>query len=57
MLGGFVGGLLVAWILSFFGVDNMLIDVIQPFTTVALNVSQYYVAFGVLGMIGGMFGK
>lgn len=56
MLGGFIGGLIVAWILSLFGVDAMILEVVQPFVeTVKLTNSHYYVAFGLIGLIGGAF--
>lgn len=53
MLGGFISGLIVAWILSLFGVDHMLIDVIQPFTAITLTTSHYYIFFALLGALGG----
>lgn len=53
MLGGFVGGLLVAWILSWFGVDHMMITAIQPFIKgVTLTWAHYYLAFAVVGLVG-----
>ena len=56
MLGGFIGGLFVAWILSLFHVNVMIIDVVQPFVkTVVLTNSHYYIAFGLIGLIGGAF--
>lgn len=54
MLGGFCGGLIVAWILSLFGIDQMIIEVFQPFVnTVQLSSSHYYIAFALIGLIGG----
>lgn len=54
MLGGFCGGLIVAWILSLFGIDQMIIEVFQPFVnTVQLSLSHYYIAFALIGLIGG----
>lgn len=53
MLGGFISGLIVAWILSLFGVDQMLIEVIQPFTNVILTSSHYYILFALIGTLGG----
>ena len=58
MLEGFIGGLIVAFILSLFGVDKMLIEVIQPFfTAVTLTKSHYYLAFAIIGLIGGAFNR
>lgn len=53
MLGGFISGLIVGWILSLFGVDHMLIDVIQPFTDIILTSSHYYIFFALIGTLGG----
>lgn len=58
MLSGFVGGLIVAWILSWFGVNTLLISVFQPFVTqVILTNAHYYVAFALIGLIGGAIGR
>jgi hypothetical protein len=58
MLEGFVGGLIVAFILSLFCVDEMIIEVLQPFVkTVTLTGSHYYIMFGLIGLIGGALGK
>lgn len=51
MLSGFIGGLIVAWFLSLFGVDGMLIETIQPFTDITLTTSHYYMALAVVGQI------
>lgn len=55
MLGGFIGGLIVAWFLSLFKVDTMILDVFQPFTEITLTSSYYYIGFALIGMIGGAF--
>lgn len=57
MLGGFIGGLIVAWILSLFGIDNMVIKSVAEVFKVGISVSTYYIAFGVVGLIGGAFRK
>lgn len=58
MLGGFVGGLIVAWILSFFNVNIIVLQVMQPFfNTVILTNSHYYVFFGLIGLISSAFGN
>jgi len=58
MLVGFIGGLIVAWVLSLFSVDVLIIDALQPFVRdVTLNTAMYYVAFGLIGLIGGAFKK
>jgi hypothetical protein len=55
MLGGFISGLLVAWILSWFGVHCLIISAVQPFTGVELTAGLYYLAFGLVGLVGGAF--
>jgi cell division protein FtsX len=55
MIGGFIGGFIIAWILTFFHVDSILITAIQPFVHgIVLNSADYYVAFGLIGLIGGL---
>ena len=49
------GGLVAGFILSLFGADAMLINVLQPFfSDVELTVQHYYVAFGFLGLFLGI---
>lgn len=56
MLDGFVGGLFVAFILSLFSVDEMILEVLKPFiTTITLTKSHYYILFGLIGLVGGLF--
>lgn len=43
MIGGFVSGLLAAWILSLFDVHVMLLEVLQPLISVQLTASHYYI--------------
>ncbi|WP_154668796.1 hypothetical protein [Niameybacter massiliensis] len=57
MLEGFIGGLIVAWLLSLFGVDHMVLEVCQTFTEVQLTTSFYYIGFALIGLIGGAFKK
>lgn len=58
MLGGFIGGLFVAWVLSLFGVNTIILEVTQPFIkTIILTNSHYYILFGLIGLIGGAFSK
>lgn len=58
MLEGFIVGLFSAWVLSLFGVDSMLLEVIQSFNkTITFTSSHYYILFGLIGLIGGAFTK
>lgn len=53
MLGGIISGLIVAWILSLFNVDVILINAIQPFiSSVQLTNAHYYTLFALIGLIG-----
>lgn len=57
MLGGFVAGLVTAWILALFGVDKMIIDSLYEIFDISISVSVYYIGFGLIGLIGGAFKK
>lgn len=57
MLGGFISGLIVAWILSLFHVDNMVINSAREVLQVGISVSTYYIVFALIGAIGGAFGR
>lgn len=47
--------LFVAWILSLFGVDQMLLSAVQPMVHQHLIEGDYYSAFILLGLVGGVF--
>lgn len=51
---GILGGLIVAYVLNLFHFGEMLIEVFQPFTVIALTSSTYYCFFGLLGLIIGI---
>lgn len=53
MFGGIVSGLICAWILVQFGVDNICINVLQPFIQTELTTDHFYFVFGVVGFICG----
>ena len=49
------GGVLAGFVLSWFGADTALINVLQPFVyPIELTIQHYYVAFGTLGLILGI---
>lgn len=55
MLSGIVNGLIVAWILVQFGVDDICINIMQPFVDkCTLTTNHFYFVFGLIGMIGGI---
>lgn len=51
MILGFIGGLIIAWILTSFNIDKMILEVFQPFTQIELTTSFYYIGFGFLGLL------
>lgn len=55
MLIGFISGLIVAFILSLFSVDTMIIQVIQEIFSKDISTATYYIGFGLIGLIGGAF--
>jgi len=55
MLEGFVGGLIIAWLLTWFRVDHIIITAIQETFKITISISQYYIVFALIGLIGGFF--
>ena len=55
MLGGIVGGLIIAWILSLFHVDIMFIQFVHEFFKITISTSSYYIFFGFFGIISSFF--
>lgn len=49
-----VYGVIMAWILSWFNLDDLLIEVLQPFLKFDINGSTYYVFFIVVGFLLGV---
>lgn len=52
MLRGLLGGLLVAWILSLFAFDKMVINSIHEVFDIEVSKDLYYVIFALIGLIG-----
>lgn len=57
MIGGMLTGLIVAWVLTFFDINKICIEVLQPFCKITLTDAHYYFALGFLGMIAGAFDR
>lgn len=54
MFGGLLEGLITAWILVQFDIDQICIDVLQPFIPqFKLTTNHFYFALGLIGIIGG----
>lgn len=54
MIEGIIYGLIGAWFLSLFGVDNIFVEALQPFVIFTLTTSHYYFVFGFVGMVYGI---
>ena len=55
---GLISGLIVAFILSFFSVDKMVVEVLKSFTSsINWTVSHYYIIMGLIGFAGGLIFK
>jgi hypothetical protein len=50
-MGGVIGGLLLAWILSWFGVDRIIIDGVNELFKLNIGIAGYYVLFAIVGII------
>lgn len=57
MLLGVIMGIVVAWILSLFGVDQLLIQGITQLLGRQIDISGYYTIFAMIGLIGGAWKK
>ncbi|MGV1059696.1 hypothetical protein ACQR24_02455 [Clostridium perfringens] len=57
MLGGVLGGLLIAWILSIFNFDRMFINALYELLGLSISTDAYYVIFALLGAIGSIMKK
>ncbi|MDZ5254180.1 hypothetical protein [Clostridium sp. LIBA-8841] len=51
MLSGLLGGLFVAWILSLFDFDSMVINSIHEVFDIEVSKDLYYVIFALIGLI------
>ena len=54
MLNGFIYGLITAWILSWFGVDNIIITSTKEILKLTISESTYYVAAGLIGLVAAL---
>lgn len=55
MLGTAIGAIFVAWVLSWFGFEQMCIEAVKEWTGRDISVATYYVTFFVIGLIAGIF--
>lgn len=55
MLEGIIYGLITAWILTWFDVDEIFIDVLKTFLpNISLNTNHFYVVFAIIGCANGL---
>lgn len=50
-MGGIIGGLIIAWILSWFGIDNIIIRGVNELFDIEISTAGYYVLFAIVGLI------
>lgn len=55
MLAGIIFGLIIAWFLTLFGVDDIFINALQPFfENIEFTTNHFYFVFGIVGCISGL---
>jgi len=57
LLEGIIGGLIVAWVLTLFGVDVIVIQFVEENFDKVVSTSTYYVGFAIIGLIGALLEK
>lgn len=55
MISVFIGGLLTAWVLSWFGFDELIMSFSNDTFKYKLTSSQYYVGFATLTVVSSFF--
>ena len=56
-MGGLVGGLLIAWILTWFGVHNYIIQGLFELFNLNIDMGGYYVLFAIVGVGTELFSR
>ena len=51
-MNGIIGGLFLAWVLTWFNVDRIIIDGINELFAMSISKAGYYVLFAIIGFIG-----
>lgn len=55
-MSSIIDALLIAWILTWFDIDDMFIEVLQPlFKNITLTSSHFYLLFLIIGIIVAIF--
>lgn len=55
MLSGVIIGIIVAWVLTIFEVEQLLIRGVVELFGKEIGISGYYTIFAFIGLIGGIF--
>lgn len=50
-----IGGLIIAWILTCFDVDQIFIEIVQPFIKTELTTNHFYFIFACIGILYSLF--
>jgi hypothetical protein len=56
MLEGFINGLFIAWVLTIFNIDDVILDAIEEIFNKKYSINVYYLIAGILGAISGFLG-
>ena len=54
MIGGLVVGLIVGWVVSLFGGDQLIIQGVEELTNNSISSAGYYTIFAIIGLLGGV---
>lgn len=54
MIGGLIVGLIVGWVVSLFGGDQLIIKGIEELTSNSITSAGYYTIFAIIGLLGGV---
>lgn len=54
-MGGIVGGLIIAWILTWFKVDGIIIEGLNELFGLHIGMAGYYVIFAIIGLVCELF--
>lgn len=54
VIGGLVVGLIVGWVVSLFGGDQLIIQGVEELTNNSISSAGYYTIFAIIGLLGGV---
>jgi hypothetical protein len=56
-MGGIIGGLILAWLLTWLGVEHIIISGVAEIFKIQIGIAGYYVVFAIAGFIAELFTK